>query len=143
MNDEATRLSRNFIDTNIFVYASDHREPIKQAQAHDILRRLAEEGELVLSAQVISEYAAVALKKLDHEPAAVAQQVRMLAGLEVVPLTPDLICLAIAGAQRHQLSYCDACILAAAASAGCSTLYTEDLNVGQVYDSVLVVNPFG
>jgi len=43
---------------------------------------------------------------------------------------------------RHQTSYWDAAILAAADSAGCSELYSEDLNPGQTYDSVRVVNPF-
>jgi len=45
--------------------------------------------------------------------------------------------------ERHQTSYGDAAILAAAASAGCTELYSEDLNPGQSYDSIRVVNPFG
>jgi predicted nucleic acid-binding protein len=40
------------------------------------------------------------------------------------------------------LSYWDAAILAAASQMGCQTLYSEDLNDGQTYDGVTVINPF-
>ena len=43
---------------------------------------------------------------------------------------------------RYQTSYWDAAILAAAASAGCSELLSEDLNPGQNYDTIRVINPF-
>ncbi|MBI2300056.1 MAG: hypothetical protein HYU66_14125 [Armatimonadetes bacterium] len=43
---------------------------------------------------------------------------------------------------RHQISFWDACILSAAAEAGCAVLYSEDLNAGQWYGAVQVVNPF-
>ena len=49
---------------------------------------------------------------------------------------------AVAIAQRFNISFWDASILAAASSLGSKTLYPEDLNNGQKYDSVLVVNPF-
>jgi predicted nucleic acid-binding protein len=43
---------------------------------------------------------------------------------------------------RFQLSYWDAAIITAAKQMGCPTLYSEDLNHGQIYDGVTVVNPF-
>jgi predicted nucleic acid-binding protein len=43
---------------------------------------------------------------------------------------------------RFQTSYWDAAILAAAKAARCQQLLTEDLNHGQDYDGVVVVNPF-
>jgi hypothetical protein len=49
---------------------------------------------------------------------------------------------ALSMAQRWQISYFDAQIVAAARRLGCATMYTEDLNNGQVYDGVRVVNPF-
>ena len=36
----------------------------------------------------------------------------------------------------------DAAIIAAARELGCQTVYSEDLNDGQTYDGVTVVNPF-
>ena len=44
--------------------------------------------------------------------------------------------------ERFQLSYWDAAIIAAARALGAGTLYSEDLNHGQDYDGVRVVNPF-
>jgi predicted nucleic acid-binding protein len=43
--------------------------------------------------------------------------------------------------KRHQISYWDAAILAAAISAGCTTLLSEDLNTGEKYERVRVMNP--
>ena len=43
---------------------------------------------------------------------------------------------------RHQLSYWDAAIVAAAQALGAATLFSEDLNDGQSYGSVVVRNPF-
>ncbi len=44
--------------------------------------------------------------------------------------------------ELHHVSYWDAAILAAAARAGCAILLSEDLNPGQSFDMVRVVNPF-
>lgn len=57
-------------------------------------------------------------------------------------ITPDLVRAAIAMHDRHQLSYWDAAILAAAKALGCHSVYSEDLNAGQTYDGVIVMNPF-
>jgi predicted nucleic acid-binding protein len=43
---------------------------------------------------------------------------------------------------RHQLSFWDALIIAAAAQGGADTLLSEDLNPGQIIAGVRVVNPF-
>jgi len=43
---------------------------------------------------------------------------------------------------RYQLSFWDALIVAAAKSAAATFLLTEDLQSGQDFDSLLVVNPF-
>ena len=44
--------------------------------------------------------------------------------------------------QRFQISYWDAAIIAAASELGCRIVYTEDLNHGQDYDGMKVLNPF-
>jgi predicted nucleic acid-binding protein len=43
---------------------------------------------------------------------------------------------------RFNIRYWDAAILAAAMELGCHTLYTEDLNHGQNYGGVKVINTF-
>lgn len=57
-------------------------------------------------------------------------------------MTPDVVRTAMDYHQRFVVSYWDAAILAAAKALGCETVYSEDLNHGQVYDGVQVVNPF-
>jgi predicted nucleic acid-binding protein len=60
----------------------------------------------------------------------------------ILPLTAELVRAAIDVHQRFQVSYWDAAILAAAKQLGCKTVFSEDLNEGQTYDGVTVVNPF-
>lgn len=60
----------------------------------------------------------------------------------VVENTKTLVVQAIELQQRAQLSFWDAMVVQAAIEAGCDRLYSEDLNAGQRFDSVLVVNPF-
>jgi predicted nucleic acid-binding protein len=135
-------VARAFVDTNVLIYAADHREAVKQAQADRLLARLAENDEIVVSAQVLAEYAAVALRKLREDPAAVAQQLDAFATLEVVPVTARLVRHAVTLAARYEVSYWDAAILAAAETAGCGVIFSEDLNSTQLYAGVRVINPF-
>lgn len=44
--------------------------------------------------------------------------------------------------EEYGISYWDAAIIAAARHLGCTVVYTEDLNAGQSYAGVVVVNPF-
>ncbi len=43
---------------------------------------------------------------------------------------------------RHRISFWDAMIVQSATQLGCDVLYSADLNAGQRYDGVLVVDPF-
>ena len=50
--------------------------------------------------------------------------------------------IAIEQSERYAISYWDAAILVAADALGAHTVYSEDLNDGQQYGRVRVVNPF-
>ncbi len=65
-----------------------------------------------------------------------------LAEQPCVPIDTDVIIGGIAIAERYKIHYWDAAIVAAAEILGAETLYTEDLNHGQLYGSVRAVNPF-
>ncbi len=56
--------------------------------------------------------------------------------------TKDLIFAGVLGQEEWQVGFYDALILAAANKAGCSTIYTEDLNDKQKYGKVTAVYPF-
>ena len=77
---------------------------------------------------------------MTHDEAVAVLQA--LAPFPVWPVSPQLVLDAIEAKQRFGISYWDAAILTAARLMGCHTVYSEDLNAGQAYDGVTVVNPF-
>lgn len=135
-------MPRSFIDTNIAVYAVDIQDPIKRSVAKRLITDLLNQGQAVVSSQVLVEFASTALGKLHLPAIGVCEQVRLLAANHVVPIAEDLVCDAVNARDAYQLSFWDACIIVAAERAGCGVLYTEDLNHGQQYGSVRAVNPF-
>jgi predicted nucleic acid-binding protein len=131
-----------FIDTNVLLYAisSSRAEAAKARRA----RRLLDTEDFGLSAQVLSEFFVNATRKI-ATPLSDLQAlefIEIIAQASVVPFDAGLVTEAIAYKQRLELSYWDAAIVAAAHRLGARTLYTEDLNHGQLYGSVKVLNPF-
>ena len=131
-----------FIDTNVLLYAASNapEDQAKRAVARQALAR----SEIGFSAQVLQEFYAAAVTKqrlqMTHDEALSVLQ--SLAAFPVWPISRDLVLAAIDAKARFQISYWDAAILVAAKQMGCHTIYSEDLNNGQRYDGVLVVNPF-
>jgi predicted nucleic acid-binding protein len=134
---------RVFVDSNVWVYAVDEDEPIKRAQARAVLSPAALDT-LVTSAQVLGEFYTTVTHKLARPVAAevAAGMVERMAKLPMVAIDADRVQEAIAGSRSWQLSYWDALIIAAARSARCDRLLTEDLAEGATYGGVLVENPF-
>ena len=132
-----------FVDTNILLYAIDE-EPdsnLKRQRAQELL--LTERWGW--SAQVAAEFyvnATSPKRPFRLESAAALALLETWFAFPLLEITPALIRGAIDVQQRHQLSYWDAAILAAAKQMGCSVVYSEDLNDGQSYDGVTVINPF-
>ena len=93
---------------------------------------------------MLQEFYAVAVTKqrlqMSHDEALAVLQ--SLADFPVCPISRDLVLEAIDVKQRFGISYWDAAIIAAAKEMECSTVYSEDLNSGQDYDGVTIVNPF-
>ena len=106
------------------------------------------EGQLVLgfavSAQVLQEFIANALRKkaLGISETGIDAFLELAGLLPVLPVTRELVLSAVILRRRFQLSHWDSTILAAAQELGCHTLYSEDLNHGQSYDGLRVINPF-
>ena len=136
MNAEA------FVDTNVLIYAAaGHRDaPAKHARAWEIIGP----GEYGISSQVLAEFYVNAVKKpaVPLTPGEAASWVAELQTVPVVPVDGSLVAEAVGFSQRHRISYWDAAVVIAAERLGASVLYTEDLNDGQRYGSVTVINPF-
>jgi predicted nucleic acid-binding protein len=133
-----------FLDTNVLVYANDTAEPGKQQAARTLLKEVLQAENGVISVQVLSEFWVTVTRKI-RTPIALQtarQEVELLHLMTIVDLDSALFFDAIRLQQLHQISYWDAQIIAAADTAGCTVLYSEDLNAGQKYANVTVVNPF-
>jgi predicted nucleic acid-binding protein len=132
-----------FVDTNVLLYTIDE-DPAsapKRKRAQELL--LSERWGW--SVQVAAEFfvnATSAKRPFRLAAADAAALVETWFALPTIELTPALFRAAVDIHQRFQLSYWDAAILAAAKRLGCRTLFSEDMNDGQNYDGVTVVNPF-
>lgn len=134
---------RAFIDTNVWVYAVDTAEPVKRARALEVLTA-SPEKDYVISVQVLGEFYAAVTGKLKDSVGAPdwRAMVEQMKQLPVVPLDGSLVNDAISGCEKWKISYWDALIVAAAESAGCHVVFSEDLSDGATYGSVRVENPF-
>ena len=134
-----------FLDTNIFVYTFDRREPKKQARARGLVERALGTGDGVVSSQVVQEFLNVALRKFER-PLSDEQALRYLREVldplcSVFP-SISLYETALSLHRRWRFSFYDSLIVAAALESNCKVLYSEDLQDGQEIESLTVVNPF-
>ena len=127
-----------FFDTNVLVYAfgDDARR--------SVTLRLLDEG-CVVSVQSLNELANVLLRKQKRDWPTIVRAVDAIIARSatIVIANLDLHHLGLRLAERYRLSVYDAMIAAAALTAECDTLYSEDMHDGLVIDGrVRIVNPF-
>lgn len=141
MSDE---LSYQFIDTNVLVYAYDNQDAQKQQQAKTLLRRLWQEQTGCISIQVLQEFYVTTTRKL-AKPLTVSEASQIISDLGLwrihQPQVEDILS-AIQIQQRHQLSFWDSMIVRSASQLGCSVIWTEDLNSGQLIEGCQIQTPF-
>ena len=132
-----------FFDTNVLVYAEDHGEPEKRAIALKLLADHIASDDIVLSAQVLSEFY-VSVRRLQRplDSKEALNALNQLAVFPIVPVTADLVVAAAAASEKYRVSHWDALILESARAAGCAVVLSEDLNDRQDYGGLRVVNPF-
>jgi predicted nucleic acid-binding protein len=114
----------------------------KQKRATELYREQAASGTMLVSTQVVQEFYAAATRKLRLPITTARSLTEALLELPLVIVTPGHIRSAIDNELRYQISFWDALIITAASAGGAGILYTEDLNDGQQYGSVLARNPF-
>ena len=127
-----------FFDTNVLLFLLS-ADAAKADRAEELLA-----GGGTISVQVLNEFAAVASRKLRMpwpDINEVLTQVRAVC--EVQALTVQTHEQALKLAERYGLSLYDALIVSAALLAGCKTLWSEDMQDGQVINRKLTIrNPF-
>ena len=128
-----------FFDTNVLIYAVAENDP-RNTRAEELL---ASGG--MLSVQILNEFVAVARRKILMSWSDVREALDAFRVLcpSPLPLTIEMHEAALKIAERHGYNIYDALVAAAALQAGCTTLYSEDLQDGQIIDQKLTIrNPF-
>ena len=133
-----------FVDTNVFVYQHDDSEPDKKPRADEWVTLLVRHRAGRLSFQVLQELYATLTRKLKPGTTAAEAQliVRDLCLWEPVAIDRAILERGWHLQERHALSWWDALIVAAAQWSECRVLLSEDLQHGQVFGSLRVIDPF-
>ena len=129
-----------FFDSNVLIYTLAQNDPRQGAAA----RLLTAGG--TISVQSLNEFAAVARRKLRLSWPEVAQALAAVRALCPPPLPVTLATheAALGIAARFGYRIYDSLIIASALEAACATLYSEDMQDGQVIEGRLTIrNPFG
>jgi predicted nucleic acid-binding protein len=133
----------NAIDTNIWIYRHDTRDPAKQAIAKQLIASV---QPLLLPWQVGCEFIAASRKlepfgfSADDAWDALTDMQAMAAGL----LLPSAVLWAEARSLqgRYSLSFWDALLIAACIRGGIQTLYTENMGAPRTINGLSLINPF-
>jgi predicted nucleic acid-binding protein len=127
-----------FFDTSVLMYLLSD-DTVKADRVETLLGARG-----VISVQVLNEFAVVALRKLKiplHEVREILDTIRAVCTVE--PITVDAHDRGLAVFERYRFSFYDSILVATALISGAKTLYSEDLQHGQVIDKQLrVTNPF-
>jgi predicted nucleic acid-binding protein len=133
-----------FLDTNILVYAYDNTAGQKHTLAAQLMEGCWENQNGCLSLQVLQEFFVTVTRKI-MPPLDLQTARQIVADLTQwrlhAPNAADLL-QAIDLQELHQIAFWDALVIQSAVSLGCKQLFSEDLNHGQAYGTVQVVNPF-
>jgi predicted nucleic acid-binding protein len=134
-----------FLDTNIFIYAIDGSSSTKAVIATALLREGALTRRGAISYQVVQEFLNVALRKLT--PPMTEDEAQQFLATILRPMLMVQSSFALYGEalqirHRYKLSWYDSLIVAAALEAQCEVLYSEDLQHGQKFGSLVVKDPF-
>lgn len=131
-------MSVEFIDTNIVIYSLS-KDEIKRRKSLALLAR-----KPFISIQVLNETANTLRRKLAFEIPTIRQFLAdLMKETRFHSISPSTLFSALAVAERYGFSHYDSLIVATALETGCQTLYSEDMQNGQVIDqSLTIINPF-
>ncbi len=133
-----------FVDTNILLYSRDASEPEKQGIASTRIAELWDKRNGRLSVQVLNEYFVNATRKLNPglSPEEAWDDIEALSAWDPLPIDMAMLTRSFAVQRRYRLSWWDSMIIAAAETAGCTHILSEDLSHGASYFGITVENPF-
>ncbi len=130
--------AKPFLDTNVLIYAFTASDP-RSEKAETLV---AAGGSV--SVQVLNEFVNVARRKHHRDWDEIQEVLSVLKTLldRPRPLTMEIHEAAVELARKYGFRFYDCLIVSAALDAGCSILYTEDLQHGQTIEQLTIRNPF-
>ena len=127
----------SFFDTNVLIYIASG-DVAKADRAEALIA-----GGGAISVQVLNEAASIARRKMRLSWAETDALLNGFCGLLTIhPLTLETHETGRRLAPRYGFSLYDAMIVAAALSAGCATLWSEDMQHGHEVEGLRIINPF-
>ena len=135
---------RFFVDTNLLVYAYDSSAGRKRKASSEILSLLWQHRTGILSTQVLQEFFASLTQKVRNPilPETAREIVSDLLRWSLVVNDGKNILRAIDFQVKYHFSFWDSLIVQAAVTSRSQYLLSEDLQDGQVIESVTILNPF-
>jgi predicted nucleic acid-binding protein len=136
-------MSGDFLDSNVILYVFVPGDRHKQLIAEGVIQE-ALESDASISFQVVQEVLNRVTRQDVQEPRLEAELILnniLLPMWKVMP-SENLYRRALATQTRHRYSFYDSLIIAAALEAGCTRLYSEDLQHGQRIETLTITNPF-
>jgi predicted nucleic acid-binding protein len=135
---------RQFVDTNILVYAYDATQREKHTLAKELLLSVWESGLGCVSIQVLQEFYVTVTRKSEI-PLSTEQAILIIQDFSDWTIhRPDVkdVVAAVELHHHYKISFWDAMILQSARQSGCAILWSEDLSEGENFAGVKVINPF-
>lgn len=128
-----------FVDSNVWLYAfMDETEP-KHAPANALITQTG----IVLSTQVVNEVCSNLIRKSGYNEQEIQQTIHNLqANHPILDVSLAIIQQASLLREAYRLSYWDSLIIATAQDAGCSIVYSEDMQHGLKIGCLTILNPF-
>lgn len=132
-----------FLDTNILLYLifSGEKDRMKSQKATELVQS----RDCVLSVQVLQEFYVQSTRvsradALTHSEA--FDFLKTFYRFRIQENTVEVFQKAMEIREKYQISFWDSSIIAAAKISGCNRVYSEDLNSGQIYQGLQILNPF-
>ena len=131
-----------FVDSNIFIYAKvKSQDTEKYIGAQRLLRSI--DQQVIISVQVLNEFYNT-LVRIGIDDAAIQSFLKQIIQTTLTkPINKSTVELCWKMRNEYHYSYYDSLILASALESGCTILYSEDMQHGQVIEKKLkILNPF-
>jgi len=133
-----------FVDSTTLLYTLDPTEAPKRTRCVLWLKSLRLLGSLMMSPQVLNETYSVVMRKPAFGSArgGIRAHLSDYAAWATAPLNVEVLVAGWRLQDRFRVPFRDCLLLASANAAGCGFFLSEDLNDGQVYGDVRVIDPF-